>query len=163
MALVTLDQPQSAASEAYRGLRTNLAFARAVEPDNAALAARVSAAESTRKRGEPTELRFSGLDPAHVRVVWTESPQTEALIAWSTAEAGSEHRVYFDREPHNGRLDEYAESRPTTRDGVFTRTTRTDADGSNRSPKVTSRKLPITGPARVPGPPTTVAAIGRIE
>ncbi|MEO0478574.1 MAG: FN3 domain-containing metallophosphoesterase family protein [Planctomycetota bacterium] len=80
------------------------------------------------KRGEPTELRFSGLDPAHVRVIWTESPQSEALIAWSTAEVGSEHRVYFDREPHNGRLDEYAESRPTTRDGIFTRTTRTDAE-----------------------------------
>jgi hydroxyacylglutathione hydrolase len=33
---------------------SNLAFARAVEPDNAALADRIAAAEATRHRGEPT-------------------------------------------------------------------------------------------------------------
>ena len=42
----------------------NLAFARAVEPDNAALTARVSAAESTRARGEPTVPSDIGLELA---------------------------------------------------------------------------------------------------
>lgn len=42
----------------------NLAFARAVEPDNAALAARVKAAESTRERGEPTVPSDIGLELA---------------------------------------------------------------------------------------------------
>ncbi|NND68104.1 MAG: hydroxyacylglutathione hydrolase [Halioglobus sp.] len=42
----------------------NLAFARAVEPDNAALAARLQAAQSTRKRGEPTVPSDIGLELA---------------------------------------------------------------------------------------------------
>lgn len=42
----------------------NLAFARAVEPDNDALAARVSAAEATRARGEPTVPSDIGLELA---------------------------------------------------------------------------------------------------
>jgi hydroxyacylglutathione hydrolase len=33
---------------------SNLAFAQVVEPDNAALANRIAAAEATRQRGEPT-------------------------------------------------------------------------------------------------------------
>lgn len=42
----------------------NLAFARAVEPDNTALAERVDAAESTRARGEPTVPSNIGLELA---------------------------------------------------------------------------------------------------
>ncbi len=34
-----------------------------------------------------------GTEPGQLRVVWTESPQTDALVAWSTAEAGTTHEV----------------------------------------------------------------------
>ena len=38
---------------------------------------------------------LEGTRPAQWRVVWTEQPATRATVSWSTAEAGSEHRVRY--------------------------------------------------------------------
>jgi hydroxyacylglutathione hydrolase len=46
--------PETRVYCAHEYTLANLAFARAVEPDNDALAQRITAAEATRKRGEPT-------------------------------------------------------------------------------------------------------------
>jgi len=53
-----------------------------------------------------TEL--NGTTPAQWRVIWTKHPSTRATISWSTAEKGSEHRVYYDTTPRDGELHEYA-------------------------------------------------------
>lgn len=34
--------------------------------------------------------------PAHWRIVWTDEPQTKALVLWDTAAEGRSHRVLFD-------------------------------------------------------------------
>lgn len=46
--------PQTKVYCAHEYTLANLAFARAVEPDNSALQTRITAAEQTRERGDPT-------------------------------------------------------------------------------------------------------------
>lgn len=49
----------------------------------------------------------TGTVPSQWRLVWTESPQTRATMAWSTAREGERHRVYYDTESRGGVLDRY--------------------------------------------------------
>ena len=60
-----------------------------------------------------------GTVPAQWRVVWTESPQTRADIAWSTAEAGSMHRVFYDTEARAGELERYRWTKDAERNGPY--------------------------------------------
>lgn len=55
----------------------------------------------------PAQEAPSGLQPAQPRVVWTESPQTRALVAWSTADASDVNRVYYDELSRSGELEDY--------------------------------------------------------
>lgn len=63
----------------------------------------------------------------HFRVMWMHNPDTEAMISWSTAEAGSDHRVVYDTESRAGKLDDYAHSSEPVKSGKFTMKS-TDAD-----------------------------------
>lgn len=56
----------------------------------------------------------------HFRVMWMHHPQHEAVISWSTADEGAEHRVYFDTESRAGKLDDYAESAIPFKSGRYT-------------------------------------------
>ncbi|MEX1024697.1 MAG: metallophosphoesterase family protein [Planctomycetota bacterium] len=66
--------------------------------------------------------RASGTTPMHWRVVWTRDPAHEAVVAWSTAEAGATHEVRWDVEPRS--LDEYRQRVPVTRSGRYTASSR---------------------------------------
>jgi hypothetical protein len=46
----------------------------------------------------------------HLRVIWHDNPQTEAIIAWSSDRKGEGHRVYIDLFPHMGNLGDYKNS-----------------------------------------------------
>jgi hypothetical protein len=63
----------------------------------------------------------SGTQPHHLRVVWTESPQDSATIAWSTREPGATHRVLLDREPRAGERSRYGRTVEATRNGSYAR------------------------------------------
>ncbi len=56
----------------------------------------------------------------HVRVVWVEHPEDEAVISWTTREAGVSHRVYYDSESHKDNPEGYAHTAATFQDGKFT-------------------------------------------
>lgn len=45
--------------------------------------------------------------PAQWRVVWTESPQSRATLAWTTAAEGGDHRVLYDTQARHGKRDAY--------------------------------------------------------
>lgn len=73
----------------------NLAFARAVEPDNEALAARISAAEATRARGEPTVPSDIGLELAtNPFLRCTESDLIDSLASQGRLEGTSPAEVF---------------------------------------------------------------------
>lgn len=55
------------------------------------------------------------------RVVWTTDPQHEALVAWSTPDAGSRHAVHLDTSSHRGRLADYAHTVSSSANGPYTR------------------------------------------
>ncbi len=61
-----------------------------------------------------------GLDPVHVRVIWTSNPRTEAVISWSTGESGTEHAVHYSTQPVNG-IDAggLVQQSPARRNGAF--------------------------------------------
>lgn len=56
----------------------------------------------------------------HARVVWMKNPAHEAVVSWSTREAGKQHRVHYDTRPRKGKTAAYAHTVNTFRDGQFT-------------------------------------------
>lgn len=58
--------------------------------------------------------------PEHVRVLWLEKPQQQAVISWTTGAAGSTHRLHVDTETRHANPTDYARSLPATRSGAFT-------------------------------------------
>lgn len=56
----------------------------------------------------------------HFRVMWMHNPQHEAVISWSTADKGNDHRVYYDTESREGELDDYAKSATPFKSGRYT-------------------------------------------
>lgn len=58
---------------------------------------------------------LEGTTPAQWRVVWTGDASREATISWSTAEAGTEHRILYGTEP-----DALDQSINCQRNGVYT-------------------------------------------
>lgn len=46
----------------------------------------------------------------HLRVIWHDNPQTEAIIAWSSDKKGKNHRVYIDTVARRGNLSDYRAS-----------------------------------------------------
>ncbi|MCH7226892.1 fibronectin type III domain-containing protein [Haloferula sp. A504] len=65
----------------------------------------------------------SGPDEAevvkHLRVIWTNDPQTRAMVCWDTEEEGTDHRVYYDTESHGGVLENYRHSQVSTETGPY--------------------------------------------
>ncbi len=69
----------------------------------------------------PPVARLAGTNPAQWRLIWTHSPQERVTVAWSTAQKGSRHRVYYDTVSHKGkRLTTYRLQQKTRRDGRYT-------------------------------------------
>ncbi len=56
----------------------------------------------------------------HFRVLWMHNPDTEAVISWSTADAGSNHQVYYDTKPREGKLEDYAATARPVKSGQYT-------------------------------------------
>jgi hypothetical protein len=61
-----------------------------------------------------------GVKPVHARVTWTEAPDRQATVSWSTAQAGSGHRVCYDVVPRGGRAEAYAGKVAAQRNGRYT-------------------------------------------
>lgn len=72
--------PETAVYCAHEYTLANLAFARAVEPDNAALADRVAQAEATRARNEPTVPSELGLELATNPFLRCSEPALQASL-----------------------------------------------------------------------------------
>lgn len=64
-----------------------------------------------------------GTLPAHARIVWTQQPEAQATLSWSTAQAGSTHRVHYDVKPRDGRPSSYAWKADAQKNGRFTGST----------------------------------------
>ncbi len=56
----------------------------------------------------------------HFRVMWMHNPQHEAVISWSTAAAGTDHRVHYDTQPRAGVLSDYAATAIPFKSGRYT-------------------------------------------
>ncbi len=56
----------------------------------------------------------------HQRVLWMENPAHEAVVSWSTREAGNDHRIYIDTVSRGGDPEAYADRVGTFRDGAYT-------------------------------------------
>lgn len=87
----------------------SLAAAAAVLADGTAVADEI---------GTPAERAQRPL--MHFRVLWMHDPATEAVVSWSTLDPGSDHRVYFDTESHDGKPDAYAHTARSIRSGRYT-------------------------------------------
>jgi acid phosphatase type 7 len=68
---------------------------------------------------EGFEARPLTTEPRHVRVMWVENPQHEAMVSWTTEAAARQHTLHLDTEPRRGRLDRYARRLSPTRTGPF--------------------------------------------
>lgn len=55
----------------------------------------------------PGDALPAGTIPAHARVIWQEDPAHEAIVAWTTDEAGAS-TVYLDTQARQGTLSAYA-------------------------------------------------------
>ncbi|MFA9478123.1 fibronectin type III domain-containing protein [Phycisphaerales bacterium AB-hyl4] len=58
--------------------------------------------------------------PRHVRVLWMEQPQHEAVVSWTTHAPGEAHRLYYDTQPRYGELDDYAYEAGDLESGAYT-------------------------------------------
>ncbi len=65
--------------------------------------------------------RVEGTRPVQWRVIWKGQPDRRATISWSTAEPGSNHRVYYDTVPRGGDLEGCAYQHACDRNGEYTR------------------------------------------
>jgi len=63
---------------------------------------------------------LEGSAPAQWRVVWTESPATEATVSWTTAAECAENSVYFDTVARRGSLEDYPGHVAAGRNGRYT-------------------------------------------
>ncbi len=56
----------------------------------------------------------------HHRVLWVEDPATQAVLSWTTREAGANHVVHYDTESRGGDVGAYAFKAESFKDGQFT-------------------------------------------
>lgn len=56
----------------------------------------------------------------HQRILWTGDPSTEAIVSWTTREAGQTHRVYYDTQSRRTDLAAYAHRVTSAKDGMYT-------------------------------------------
>jgi hypothetical protein len=70
----------------------------------------------------------------HRRLIWTEQPQTSAIICWDTATEGTNHRVYMDTESRKAVLKDYKSNQVCTANGSYTWTPPKKKGEANSSP-----------------------------
>lgn len=56
----------------------------------------------------------------HPRVLWMKNPSREAVISWTTRQAGEKHRIYYDTELRGGNRAAYSDQADSFKDGMFT-------------------------------------------
>lgn len=84
-----------------------------------ALCAVCAAAEAPLAKSETLP---ESTEPRHVRVLWMESPATQAVISWSTTLPGKSHEARLDTAPRDGALRRYATRVRQVHSGEYTRT-----------------------------------------
>lgn len=62
---------------------------------------------------------LKGTTPAQWRITWTGDASTEAIISWSTAEAGSKHVVHYGTSAHGQEVSQYEHRQVCQRSGVY--------------------------------------------
>lgn len=58
-------------------------------------------------------------EPPHLRVTWLENPSHEMAVSWTTGSANASNVVYYDTEPHDGALEEYASQSEANLSGTY--------------------------------------------
>lgn len=56
----------------------------------------------------------------HQRILWIADPSTEAVVSWTTRNAGKTHQVFYDKEARGGNLATYAHQADSFKNGMFT-------------------------------------------
>lgn len=56
----------------------------------------------------------------HPRVLWIKNPAHEAVVSWTTRQAGERHRVFYDTEPHGTNRANYRQQAESFKDGMYT-------------------------------------------
>ncbi len=80
----------------------------------------LAAAVTAQDREVPEESRRQALPGlCHVRAVWTEHPQRETVIAWTTPAAGRQHAVHYDTKPAGGKAGKYAHKKAAGENGAY--------------------------------------------
>jgi hypothetical protein len=67
----------------------------------------------------PRLTKMAGTTPAQWRVVWHGDPATQAGIAWSTAQPGKVHKLYYDTEAHGLEVSKYKHTAMAHRSGKY--------------------------------------------
>lgn len=62
---------------------------------------------------------WAGTSPRHTRVIWHENPAEEAIISWSTDDAGRASYLYFDTESRGGQLKDYRFRQQVSEEGAY--------------------------------------------
>ncbi len=86
----------------------------------AGLPSLVHGQEAIDRRLKEQRTEVKGTTPAQWRVIWTKHPESRATISWSTAEKGTNHRVYYDTTSRDGRLYKYANKWTAQNTGPYT-------------------------------------------
>ena len=63
--------------------------------------------------------KMQGTTPAQWRIVWHGDPSSEAQIAWSTAEEGKSHKLYYDTEAHGEDVEKYKHTQQSYRSNRY--------------------------------------------
>ncbi len=63
--------------------------------------------------------KMRGTTPAQWRVVWHGDPSSEAHVAWSTAKAGKNHKLYYDTKAHGEDVAKYEHSVKASRSNRY--------------------------------------------
>ena len=58
-------------------------------------------------------------EPIHLRIIWTENPQSEATISWSTTQRTSGNKVFYDVEARGVDTAKYAKNQAAQQNGQF--------------------------------------------
>jgi len=57
----------------------------------------------------------------HRRLIWTDNPQSQAVVCWDTPTEGESHRVYYDTKSRNAVIEDYSNSQACTANGPYSK------------------------------------------
>ncbi len=59
--------------------------------------------------------------PKQWRVIWTDEPQSRAVVCWNTDTPGKKHRVSYDKRSRKGKIKDYKKTLSCTKNGAYSK------------------------------------------